>query len=135
MPILPAEQFLCGAATCPGDFKPPLGGSRKMRHRCDCAVCCHLIVPSKDLCWFSAVTSQDHEQTPNASRELLDWLKQQKIREPFKKKTQEFRIWSKTPRPVPPYRSFRSYFDGQKKLFYLGIFNTDSCSEPPKKTC
>merc|ERR1712105_102902 len=31
------------------------------------------------------------------------------------------------------YRSFGSYFDRQKFfLFYLGIFITETCSEPPK---
>ena len=34
----------------------------------------------KDQCWFSAATCQDHEQTQNASKELLDWLRQQKIK-------------------------------------------------------
>ena len=35
---------------------------------------------TKDRCWFSAATCKDHEQMPNTKKELLDGLKQQKIR-------------------------------------------------------
>ena len=70
----------CGAATHPSDFKLIPGGGRKMKQKCDCGNNKMTAHCTKDWCWFSSATCQDHKQTPNATRELLDWLKQRKIR-------------------------------------------------------
>ena len=51
-----------------------------MKHRCDWKNVKTMARCMRDQCWFGAATCQDHEQTQNALKELLDWLRQQKIK-------------------------------------------------------